>query len=289
MFDSRTFAINHAFIKVQLERGRYILEGGAAQGITLGSKFEIYESDIPNQTVNPPLGTARVTSHPQYFTSDLETTDKFPGSQLYALQIEAGPSESMRVHFTEAFSKRFKGNADWDAAFCSTKNSPFTLVQSTPDAAQMIVDVNEEGKVTFETGNPIARSFGLSVLPNTAPLLVTNVLPILRAAAKWAWHVERSPGAPLSDGTTDTSERDLKAILKSGPVEIEFLQVELATGTKHSNVVSNNHNVGGVVDLKYNQAHFYGIKLVNNSSIGLYPYLFYFDVSEQSIGEWNIQ
>ncbi|KAF8594393.1 hypothetical protein BDV93DRAFT_502052 [Ceratobasidium sp. AG-I] len=230
LFDSRTLAVDHAFIKVQYQNG------------------------------------------------ELEITESFPKSQLYALQIEAGPSEAMRVHFTAGFSKGFRGNTDWDAAFCSTTRSPFTLTHSAREAAQMIVDINKEGRVTFETGNPIARSCGLSVIPNTVPLLVENVLPVLRAAAKWAWHVERAPGAPLSDAVTDTSKGDL-----ANPVEIEFVQVELATDTKHSKVVSGNHNQGGIVDIAYNSTHYYGINLVNKSPVKLYPYLFYFDVSEQSI------
>lgn len=204
---------------------------------------------------------------------------------MYALQIEAGPSEVMRVYFTPEFSDHFKSNAEWDAAFCSTSQSTFTLARSARDSAQMIVDVNKEGRVTFETGNPIARSCGLTVIPNTVPLLVENVLPVLRAAAKWAWHAERAPGAPSVDPGRTVSENDLGSILKGGPVAIEFVQLELATDTKHSKVISDNHNQGGIVELTYNSTHYYGINLVNQSPIKLYPYLFYFDVSEQSIGE----
>jgi hypothetical protein len=47
--------------------------------------------------------------------------------------------------------------------------------------------------------------------------------------------------------------------------------------------VGENLNAGGIVDIVVNPDDIYGIKLVNNSALNLYPSLFFFDNSDLSI------
>lgn len=263
-----------------------MLKAGEAHGITIGSKFEIYSVDISSLSNTPPIATARVIKT-HYSTSDLKVAAplqyNFSGSQsttsdnstthklLYALQIEAGSSEALPIHFTQAVSTLFENDQDWRATFDGNEGSHPTLVQSPRDKAHIIIDINECGQVTFETGNKIATSCGLKVLPYTMPAIIDEVLPVLRAAAKWAWHVSRTPDIPLPEDS----------------VKIEFLQLDKGTRPGEFRIIGDR-NQGGMVQLTYNDRQYYGVKLVNRTNIKLFPYLFYFDVSEQSIGEYTI-
>lgn len=264
-----------------------MLKAGAAHGVTIGSKFEIYSSNISSPSTKPPIGTARV-AYTDYNTSHLKLAAPLqrdasysqytPWARpttlelLYALQIEAGVTQALRLHFTTAISTLFQNVPDWRAAFHGNEASHPTLVESPKDTAQMSMDINEHGRVVFETGNKIATSCDLKVLPYTVQAKIDDVLPVLRAAAKWAWHVSRTSTEPLPEDS----------------VKIEFLQVELGAGPGEFQIIGDNLNQGGMAQLTYHDGHYYGVKLVNKTKIKLFPYLFYFDVSEQSIGKYTI-
>ena len=280
-FDANTSLFNRAFIAIVPQQDYYVLNAGAAHGITVGSVFQIYHSNIFKPDTNPTLGIARVTDV-QYKTSHLRpvfnlqlsaNNSQAPTSNVptlpsprYALQIGVGSEETLQVHFTEAISKRFENDVGWSEAFNSTEESNHTIVHSAVHTAQMVVDLNHEDKVTFRTGNEMVNKLGLSVLPCTVPANIADILPVLRAAAKWAWHVDRTS-------------------LTRAQVEIQLLRVQEVATRGNCKVIGSSRNKDGVVQITYNEGDYFGFKLINTTKMPLYPYLFYFDAADQSIGE----
>ncbi|KAF8593424.1 hypothetical protein BDV93DRAFT_461243, partial [Ceratobasidium sp. AG-I] len=276
LFEPNTSAFSRTFIGITPEKAYYVLNAGAAHGITVGSIFQIYPSNSSEIGVNPALGTARVTST-TFGTSYLQLEVSSPDvlalpSARYALQIGAGSEDALRIYCTEPLSKRFEDSVEWREAFSSTEGGGLTLVHSTEDTAQIIIDLNEAGRVTFRTGNHLVIKLGHSLLPYTVPAVINEVLPVLRAAAKWAWHVTRTSNIPS----------------KEDPVMIEFLQVQDDTNAGNYQVVEDSWNKDGIVRLDCKEGHSFAFKLVNLTEVVIYPYLFYFDVLEQSIGEHTV-
>lgn len=100
----------------------------------------------------------------------------------------------------------------------------------------------------------------------------TEVLRVLRAATKWAWHMNRSSDIPPT--------RDF--------FNLEFLQVQDETNTSISQITGDDSNQDGIIQFTHKQGERFAFKLVNLTNVPIYPYLFVFDVSEQSIGEYAV-
>jgi hypothetical protein len=129
-------------------------------------------------------------------------------------------------------------------------------------------------KVVFNIMNPQVTQFGLNRMPFHIQPTYDDVYPIIRASAHYYWHLRRN-----------NSKRGLQ-----GRIQLKFMQVkELDEYDDDYNPViepvGDDLNVAGVVDLVIEPDQMYGIKLVNNSGLDLYPSLFYFDNSDLSISE----
>ncbi|KAH7334048.1 hypothetical protein B0J17DRAFT_721270 [Rhizoctonia solani] len=105
-----------------------------------------------------------------------------------------------------------------------------------------------------------------TALPHTTPIRTEDLLPVLHGASQWYWHVDRTnPHHPFN-----------------ASVEIQFFR--LNNGAE----ASLNLNRTGVFNIEGNTDQVYGIKLINDSTFHLYPYLFYFDASELAIEEYYL-
>ncbi|KDN42637.1 hypothetical protein RSAG8_06594, partial [Rhizoctonia solani AG-8 WAC10335] len=141
----------------------------------------------------------------------------------------------------------------------------FTPVESE-ELAQLIINTDESGRrATFVMHHGLSNSNGISTLPYTTSTRTEDLLPVLRAAAQWRWHVDRTnPNRPFNKS-----------------VDMQFFRLNDGVET------SQNLNTG-VVHIKANTDQVYGIKLVNHSTRHLYPYLFYFDASGLAIEEYYL-
>ncbi|KAF8594923.1 hypothetical protein BDV93DRAFT_564909 [Ceratobasidium sp. AG-I] len=280
LFDSQALLLDHGFIAVTPEK--YKLDAGAAHGVTVGSTFQLHSTNIFELDNNPALGLARVTEV-DFLTSQLtlvaplqpDTSNPQTSPPVvsnihlsrYALQIGVGSEDALRIYCTEAVSRLFENNPDWGNAFKSTEATNCPLVCSEQDAAHMIVSVNEKGRVTFETRNQITNKLGLSVLPYTVQAVVEDVLLVLRAAAKWAWHAKRTPIKPS----------------KRGNVEIELWRVIAGDNPDEYQVAKVYQTESGNFNITCKETDCFAFQLVNKIDAPIYPYLFYFDAAEQSI------
>ncbi|KAB5591684.1 hypothetical protein CTheo_4892 [Ceratobasidium theobromae] len=279
-FNAKSLGASRSFISIEPGSGdQYILKAGVAQGITVGSIFDVYESHIFSID-NTPLGKLRVHST-ELFTAilvrlDNQTSPSFDiPTPAYACQSGCGVGQELNIYFTDRFIEAARSDDGWNAAFNGNENEVAFRPVETVDLAQFIVDINEDGNATYTTRHSLSNVNGITLLPYTSPKRAGDVLPVLRSAARWHWHVDRTnPDRPLN-----------------GAVHIEFYRVaeDYTDCDSEDNPIikptSPNLNLTGIVEIVDNPDAMYGVKLVNNSYRDLYPYLFYFDVNGLAIGE----
>jgi hypothetical protein len=256
---------------VRMEDGKYVLEAGAAHGITDGAEFLVYqEQDSPPRT--PPLGTL-VACNVTAFSATMD----FPPDAIrfvlaqpaFALQTKSGTEEDLRLHV--AMNQRFI-NVFQELAREMERSGPnhrrFLLVER--GHAELDIDL-EDGQVVFNILNPLVTKYGLVRMPfQISP--DDHVDSIIRAAAHYHWHLRRHGTNTLQDG-----------------VQIEFKALEHDINDKFHLIyrpTGPNLNKGGVVDIVVDSNRMYCIKIINNTTLALYGSLFFFDNSDLSIREF---
>lgn len=212
------------------------------------------------------LGQLKVSAVKPFF-SILAQLEDFPEfgipNPAYACQTECGPGQEITVHFTGRFLDNPQSIDKWRKAFKSDEIRVGFIPVESEELAQLAIDTDKSGRrATFTMRHGLLNVNGISTLPHTTPIRTEDLLPVLYGAAQWYWHVDRTnPHHPFN-----------------ASVEIQFFR--LNNGAE----ASLNLNQTGVVNIEANTDQVYGIKLVNNSTRHLYPYLFYFDGSGLAIG-----
>ncbi|KAG8794532.1 hypothetical protein FRC12_023741, partial [Ceratobasidium sp. 428] len=129
------------------------------------------------------------------------------------------------------------------------------------------------GKVIFDTHNKLSNKHGITRLPHTTADDARDILAALRSAAAWDWHIGRTNPEPFPNDQVR--------------IELYRVKEDLAEWNpdgKHPLIrYGENLNKNGVVEIVANPDHYYGYRIVNDTKLDLYPYLFYFDASKLSI------
>jgi hypothetical protein len=196
---------------------------------------------------------------------------------IFALQTRAGIDGDLRIHVTidERLAKVFEAVA-LEMEYSGPDHKTILLVSR--DQAMLDILMADD-HIVFDILSPLVTNFGFSRIPYHIRPDIDDVASILQAAAHYHWHLRRHP---------------LKSAL-CGHVTIEFMKLNKVDGEfgdnddfpKYGNsdlVADQNLNHCGLVDLVVDKDAMYGIRIVNNMNIALYPYLFYFDNSDFSIG-----
>ena len=254
--------------------GTYILSAGIAAGIVVGSEFAVYKDR--ESVSKPPLCTLRVKAT-EVSCSTLEPLDNTPPYTLakpaYARQVRRGPGNELRVHLTRALMDVVDVNE------VRPDGVDIGFVFTTRDQAELLVDVDAQvdgSKVVFSTTNSSATAYGIAQFPHLVPPEAGAISHVLRSAARWNWHLNR----------TNTNIRRVSKM-----VDLEFYRLQQVDGDYDRQglpilePMGENMNRTGVIQLVVNPDHFFGFKIVNHGTRPLYPHLFYFDISDQSIGE----
>ena len=273
MFDAKVRGADPGFLDVEQQGNTYTLNAGIAQGIAVGSEFVVYRD--PESVSEPSLCTLRVKAT-EASRATLEPLDNMPPYTLsrpaHARQVRCGPGNELRVHFTKALMDV----VDVEEVQPDGANTEFVFTKK--DQAELLADVDNSAdgsKVVFSTTNPGATAYGVVQLLHSVPPKAEALSRVLRSAARWNWHLNR----------TNTKTR-----LFSRMVDLEFYRLRQVNshydrqGMPVLTPVGDNMNRTGVVQLVVDPNHFFGFKIVNRTARPLYPYLFYFDVDDQSIG-----
>ena len=249
------------------------MDAGTAHGITKGAEFAVYVNRESPQNASP-LGTL-VVAETGVFTTTILLDDAatFPlAGTGYALQIRAGEEEDLRLHIemNDQLVPIFDALSQ-DMRRMGTNRKQILLVDKAK--AELDIAISND-KVVFNIMNPQVTQFGLNKMPFHIQPTYEDVYPVIQAAAHYYWHLRRN-----------NSKRALQ-----GCIQLQFMRVkELDEYDDDYNPViepiEDDLNVAGVVDLVVEPDKMYGVKLVNNSGLDLYPALFYFDNSDLSISE----
>jgi hypothetical protein len=248
------------------------LGAGAAHGITKGAEFAVY-MDRESPPEISPLATL-VVKETGPFTSTMHLSENSPGFMLsgegYALRTKTGEEEDLRIYIAPDDKLRpIIKELDQSALRTGPDHRIISLVEKTK--AELDVAM-ERDRVVFNILNPQVIQFGLKQLPFRIEPAFDDVYRVIRSAAHYNWHLRRNNASRLLQNR----------------IQVEFKRVEeLEDYDDDWNAiigpVGENLNIDGVVDLVVDSDAMYGIKLINNTALDLYPSLFFFDNSDLSI------
>jgi len=249
----------------------YVIDAGAAHGITEGAIFEIYK-DKHTHATTAPLGTM-TASVPGPFSTVLDFSPNSGyfaiESQAFALQIRAGKQEDISLYIPfdqnlltvfEAIATEMQVNAQRQINILTDEDLKHG---KKPDLGIAF----EGGYIVFDIKDPNVTVHGLHRMPHRVPPITERVSPVIGAAAHYYWHLRRVGHAEeIQDA-----------------VEIEFTQLSSGNALKRK-PCGPNLIEAGVVDIVVDEDHIYGMKITNNGEFPLYASVFYFDNSDFSIG-----
>ncbi|KAG8737059.1 hypothetical protein FRC10_008610 [Ceratobasidium sp. 414] len=284
LFNSRVPSRKITFVPVTRERDTWILQAGAASGVTFGSIWELHAKPTED---SKHLGQLR--AHTPHVSStalgpesdDIHASvpaglDRVRGDRLYARQIRSGTGQELRVYFSpEAMSLIFPHEHDTHIS-STTGTRDYEVgyvVHPTRDSADLVVEVHHPGdpepEVEYTLCNPQAEKYGVAKLEQRTRARLDEVERVLFAAAKWNWHLKRASPSARSKST----------------VSMELVKLGVKYGEFMIPVDGplENLNKTGVVDLKAKEEDQYGIRLSSQAPVAVYVRVFYFDMSDFSI------
>lgn len=265
-----------------MENGRFILQAGAAHGVTKGAVFSVYRdmlSAVVTSGTEPVIGSL-TASNPTPFSTNMVITPETPEfdigtSEAFALQTRVGEEEAMRIHIQ--LDNRLEGVFRAVAQEMTIGTNIQQTLQLVDEREKAELDLFlENDKVVFGILDPLVRIHGLTRMPYTVDTAPANVYPVIRAAAHYRWHLRRTSHEQLLQKKVKVQFNTL--------VETDEFDDDL-----HFLYRPNGPNLledgKGIVDIKVDGKTLYGIKIINELDIDLYASLFYFDNSDLSISE----
>lgn len=260
----------------ELGEPRLVLHAGKLHGITVGSTFEIFETDLSD--LKHPLAIATV-SKVEAFEAFLlvppycafQHANK---NRLVYTQLLKDPSTNFHIYCDDSDFLTRIINVDCEPRF----TFPVTAVQ-TRDKAHLCLTVNES-RVLFDRGktvNLFSPSIGFpSRLPHVSEVGDTaRIRAIISRFSQTT--AQLSILSPLR--VTDFISIEMKKLRRDGPSMTPV-------GENLLPAINDNNPIEFVIDksLPPNQHPRYGFTLRNKSAINLYVYLFFFDGTSFAIG-----
>lgn len=250
-----------------------IMKAGAALGITLNSTFDIYKTLDDSTDPDKKLGTL-VAKEPKAFETALEgVIEQELGGKGWAIQALAGEEEDLRLHV--AMDARllpvFERLAEEMQSRAGEKRRILLVDKET---AELDISFNEEDKVIFHVLKGLCTRYGHIKLPYALSPNVDEIYPVIRAAAHYYWHLNRSTEKPALSTKVDVE------VLRMS--EVDELNADLLRVVRPVEPIENL-NRANVVDIcvdSESDKNMYGFKLTNRSTHSLYVSAFYFDNSD---------
>ncbi|KAF9240014.1 caspase domain-containing protein [Melanogaster broomeanus] len=232
LFDAKVPAAGRVCYSVRFSEGTFIMEAGSAHGISKGAEFTVYgDKDLKT----PPLGI---------LTSVGEEEDL----------VLCVPMEDIYLPVFDALLQQLQGVG--------------------PDACKIsIVGSEETAKLTITMENDRVVFKILDSrrhMPYSVNLTVDDIYPVLRAAAHYYWHLNRSKPNNLIQNK----------------INVDFYQLKKSSGRALLQPVEPSLCRDNVIDFVVDPSVIYGVKITNGTPWDLYPNVFFFDNSDWSIQEY---
>ena len=249
------------------------MDAGAVHGITDGAYFDLYQDR--DSTLNGTFLGTLVVLHTDPFTS---TLDIIPGASRptleegYALRNRVRFEEDLRIHvatnvqlpLTQALAKDLQ-----------RKSFLHRILLVEKEKAELNFTL-EKRRVVVNLLDSVVTTLGLTRIPFIIEPRADVVYTFIHAVSHFYWHLRQK-------GNTQAFHKE---------IQVEFTEVVRSDKEYDDHLhpvvypVGPNLNHEYIIDLQIKQGKMYGIKLINNSDVALYPFLFFFDNSDFSIGEY---
>lgn len=254
------------------------MRAGVAQGITIGSYFNVY-SDLSSVGADwcIPLGSL-VAKRVGIFMTSLDVARHSPDFDLrnwaWALKTRAGEEEDLHIHIADPRLGFVFEQISSQMQFMTEDRMQLRLVGV--ESAHISVALDKDGKVIFNILNDLCVQHGLTRVPFSLDLTVESIYPVISSAARFFWHLHRS-----SDPPDD---------LFHGKIDVQMLRLRTHFHNKPGNqpyIPIDEHNLikSGIADFVVDDDSIHGFKITNNTDMKLFCAVFYFDNSDFSIGK----
>ena len=251
------------------------MDAGVVHGITEGTYFDVYQ-DRESTLNGTSLGTL-VVLHTDSFTSTLDIITEASRSlpeEGYAVRARVRLEEDLRIHV--APNVQLSLTQALAARDLQKEGFLHRILLVEKEKAELEFTL-EEGRVVVNLLDSVVTTLGLTRIPFFIEPTADVVYSFIGAVSHFYWHLRQ--------------KGDTQALHKKFQVEFtEVLQSEEEYDDDLQPIlyaVGPNLNHENIVDLHIQKGKMYGMKLVNNSDVALYPFLFFFDNSDFSIGEYK--
>ncbi|KAG6914881.1 hypothetical protein DXG01_014760 [Tephrocybe rancida] len=255
----------------------YILQAGEAHGVTKGAKFAIY----PDRAITPALGSV-VTFDTTPFScrcSVVGDTSFALSQNAYAIQTRVGERPDIRLFIepNDAFLDLFRRlGEEMQRSHADPSKRSFYLVDDAHEQPDIIIRTHG-GLVQFEVKDLISRQYGFTHMPfnNIRPNESGHILSILRSAADFYRHLHQSN---KDSSLTQKVHVECLKLEPSGELTDDLLEIFVPKQN------TKNLIIGGTIFIDVDDSAVYGYRISNASETPLFVALFYFDISDLSVG-----
>lgn len=265
---------NRTTFKITLEEGQFILDAGVMAGITEGAEFVVHPST--DSLFKDPLGVL-VVDKLRPFSTILKVPpggSKFVLSQpqAVALRTKMGQRFDLRLYVPDDDAFRLCRKALLLLMNPERDFESIYLVDKPDDADFELAMENE--KVIFFFRDQRVTQHGHTRLFEGVESVPEELAHVLKAAAYFYWKLNRTNNNP---------------VISSG-VQVELYKL-LPPNIRRFNEDGDGlkpigpNLYGTVMEVVADENIPYGFKLTNNTAYDLYLNVFYFDLSDLSIGE----
>lgn len=252
------------------------------RGISKDSEYTAYADRDTFLTQSPPLG-ALDTDTPGAFTTRLTYHKDEPEFEISANAVavltRASQEEKLILFVPQSESDELRKVLTDAIALLLPSNRPVEIVSSKDALADLQVTLKNK-RVHFAFHSETITKHGLTDFPYPIPASAHELAKVLHRFTHFMWHLKRVAITPPQ--------------LPPSPIEkkiiLQFLHVtETVPGQPGSYAsVGGDLVKDGVLDIIASETTFYAVHLINESQTALYPYLFYFSLSDLSISEFPI-
>lgn len=257
------------------DAGKYVVNAGEAHGVTVNAEFTVYGTKACTKEIGRLVVRQSVPF--QSFLRPVNDLEPFilPETIGYALLTDIRSTQDVRL-LVDLDSDLVGVLASLGEQMRAEYPGKPSFQVATRDEHPHLVVTANKGRLRFEITDKMCRHAGLLEIPHTSLTDRETMTRVLRGIADFYWNLNRTP----SDNRTILGTKiqlECYELEQEDPAD-KFSGVMKCTGA--------NLFVDGVI-----QAHtsdeekVYGFRIENMTSIPLFVSMFYFNMSDLSIGE----
>jgi hypothetical protein len=249
--------------KGEQPKTRFMLYAGAAQGITMGSVYDVHASNLISDFKHPNISLGvLVVSKVDALTSELSYTSGaavFGIRRLFYCRLNTRAVEKLLLYCDD--------RAWLETIFPSDEREWLSLeLVDDANAAALRLAIIEEG-IHFERNDPMINPFIGSHLPHVIHRTnIALVREVIRCFIHFNYHLTRAGGDDFRN------------------VYMELRRLKIAGSDK--TLIPYGENLLEK-ELVVHELSSLGMTIHNGTDLPLYPYLFYFDPSDLDISMWH--